>query len=83
VSPTLRSFGAITACAPAPSATRRHAPEVVRVLHAVEDEESGRLVDSLEHVLDELRHLHVVGLGDHALVLGTARHAVEALGSTG
>jgi hypothetical protein len=53
--------------------------EVVRVLHAVEDQDERRLVQAFEHVLDELRHLHVFRLRHHALVPRAPGHAVEAL----
>jgi hypothetical protein len=43
LTPTAWSFGAITAWAPAPSATAQAGAEVVRIGHAVQDQQQGRV----------------------------------------
>ena len=52
--PTAWSFGATTACAPAPSATRRQAPRLCGSVTPSSTSSSGGPCDGIEHVVERV-----------------------------
>ena len=53
--------------------------QVVRIGHAVQDQQQRRPFDHIEHFIDVHRQLAFFGQRHHALVAGAARQAVQAL----
>ncbi|VDK97672.1 hypothetical protein FR5810_00087 [Bordetella pertussis] len=54
--------------------------QIVRVRHAVQDQQQRRPLDHVEHLVDAHRQAALLGHRHHALVPGAARQAVEPLG---
>ena len=78
LTPTAWSFGAITACAPAPSATRRQAPRLCGSVTPSSTSSSGAPVDGVERVVERVAARERLDARDHALMAMRAGELLQA-----